>query len=67
MVIIQIRDRFHSSLNLATPKLQSASLCRLPDLVEACEKGQLKGKLKDIAAGLDEEANPVIMLAKYKK
>ena len=38
-----------------------------PDLVEAYEKGQLKGKLKEIAAGLDEEANPVIMLAKYKK
>lgn len=38
-----------------------------PDLVEAYEKGELKGKLKEIAAGLDEEANPVIMLAKYKK
>ena len=38
-----------------------------PDLVEAYEKGQLKGKLEEIAAGLDEEANPVIMLAKYKK
>ena len=38
-----------------------------PDLVEAYEKGELKGKLKEVAAGLDEEANPVIMLAKYKK
>ncbi|MDR1161289.1 MAG: 6-bladed beta-propeller [Tannerellaceae bacterium] len=38
-----------------------------PDLVEAYGKGQLKGKLKEIAAGLDEEANAVIMLAKYKK
>ena len=37
------------------------------ELVEAYEKGQLKGKLKDIAAELDEESNPVIMLAKYKK
>jgi len=37
------------------------------DLVEAYEKGQLKGKLKEIAANLDEESNPVIMLAKYKK
>lgn len=36
------------------------------ELVEAYEKGQLKGKLKEIAAGLDEESNPVIMLAKYK-
>jgi hypothetical protein len=38
-----------------------------PDLVEAYGKGQLKGRLKEIAANLDEESNPVIMLAKYKK
>ena len=37
------------------------------DLVEAYEKGQLKGKLKEIAAGLKEEDNPVIMLVKHKK
>jgi hypothetical protein len=37
------------------------------ELVEAYGKGQLKGKLKEIAAELDEESNAVIMLAKYKK
>ncbi|MDR2970045.1 MAG: 6-bladed beta-propeller [Tannerellaceae bacterium] len=37
------------------------------ELVEAYEKGQLKGKLKEIAATLNEESNSVIMLAKYKK
>ena len=36
-------------------------------LVEAYEKGELKGILKEIAAGLDAEDNPVIMLAKHKK
>jgi hypothetical protein len=36
-------------------------------LVDACEKGELKGKLKEIAAELDAEDNPVIMVAKYKK
>lgn len=36
-------------------------------LVEAHEKGQLKGKLNEIAAGLDEDSNPVIMLIKHKK
>jgi hypothetical protein len=36
-------------------------------LVEAYEKGQLKGKLKEIAAKLDKEDNPVIMLIKHKK
>jgi len=36
-------------------------------LVEAYGKGQLKGRLKEIAAELDEEDNPVIMLVKSKK
>ena len=36
-------------------------------LFEAHEKEQLKGKLKEIAAKLEEEDNPVIMLVKYKK
>jgi hypothetical protein len=36
-------------------------------LVEDYEKGELKGKLKEIAATLNEEANPVIMLIKHKK
>jgi hypothetical protein len=37
------------------------------DLVEAYKAGQLKGRLKEIAAELDEESNAVIMLAKHKK
>jgi len=36
-------------------------------LVDAYEIGTLKGRLKEIAAGMDAEDNPVIMLAKYKK
>jgi len=36
-------------------------------LVESYKKGELKGKLKEIAAGLDAEDNPVIMLVKHKK
>ena len=36
-------------------------------LVEALKKGDLKGRLKEIAATLDEEDNPVIMLVKHKK
>lgn len=35
-------------------------------LVEAYENNELTGKLKEIAAGLNEESNPVIMLMKYK-
>ena len=37
-------------------------------LVESYKKGELKdGKLNEIAAGLKEEDNPVIMLVKHKK
>lgn len=38
-----------------------------PDLVDAYENGKLKGRLKEIASGLNEKSNPVIMIAKYKK
>lgn len=37
------------------------------DLVEAYENGKLRGPLEEIAANLEEEDNPVIMIAKYKK
>lgn len=37
------------------------------DLVQAYEKGDLRGPLKDIAARLDKESNPVIMLIKHKE
>jgi hypothetical protein len=36
-------------------------------LVKSYQKGELKGKLKEIAATLAEESNPVIMLIKHKK
>jgi hypothetical protein len=36
-------------------------------LLEVYEEGRLKGRLKEIAATLDEESNPVIMLIKHKK
>ena len=36
-------------------------------LVEANKNGELKNKLKEIADGLDEDSNPVIMLIKHKK
>ncbi|GAB1360544.1 6-bladed beta-propeller [Porphyromonadaceae bacterium] len=37
------------------------------ELVDSYNKGELKGKLKEIAATLDEDSNPVIMVVKYKK
>jgi hypothetical protein len=37
------------------------------ELVEAYKEGKLKGKLKKVAATLDEEDNPMIMIKKQKK
>ena len=36
-------------------------------LVDAYENDELKGKLKEIAAELNEESNPVLMLVKNRK
>ena len=36
------------------------------ELVEAYQKGELKGQLKEVAAMLEVDSNPVIMLVKYK-
>ncbi|MDR1224935.1 MAG: 6-bladed beta-propeller [Tannerella sp.] len=36
-------------------------------LMDDCGKGKLKGRLKEIAAGLEEDSNPVLMLIKHKK
>jgi len=52
------------------PENNEIAICQFfnaSDLVEAYENGELKGKLKEIAAELDEESNSVIMLVKHKK
>jgi len=36
------------------------------DLLEALEAGKLSGKLKEIASGLTDDDNPVLMLARFK-
>jgi hypothetical protein len=52
------------SLNHEIEDVTSLSASRL---VEEYKKNNLKGKLKEIAAGLDEDDNPVIMLKKHKR
>ncbi len=37
------------------------------ELIDANKKGELKGKLKEVVASLDDDPNPVIMLVTYKK
>ena len=49
-------------------EIESWYLLEAYQLVESYKKGELKeGKLKEIAATLDPEDNPVIMLIKHKK
>lgn len=52
---------------LNTNEIAFMTRLEAPDLVEAYKAGKVKGRLKEIAAGLNEESNPVILLAKYKK
>ena len=44
-----------------------ATRLEAPDLVDALNDGKLRGPLKEIASDLDEEDNPVILIAKYKR
>lgn len=36
------------------------------ELIEACKDGNLKGQLNEIAAKIDEDSNPIIMIIKHK-
>lgn len=48
-------------------KIAAFQILAASEIVDAYEREQLKGKLKEVAADLDEEDNPVIMFIKYKK
>lgn len=56
----QITQFSASNRNVYLQLLQAA------DLIEAYEDNRLKGELKEIAAGLDEEDNPVLLVARLK-
>jgi hypothetical protein len=61
------REIYMNILRPVNHEIESWQLLEAHRLVESYEKGELKGQLKDIAATLDEEDNPVIMLIKHKK
>ena len=48
-------------------KIASWQSLEVHQLIEDYENGNLKGRLKEIAAKLHEDSNPVIMLIKHKK
>jgi hypothetical protein len=61
------KEIYLNALRPVNHEIESWQPLEASDLVVAYEKDKLKGRLKEIAAGLDEEDNPVIMLVKHKK
>jgi hypothetical protein len=62
------KERVYMKLNSVNKEIAAMLILQAHRLVEANEKGKLKeGHLKEIAANLDEESNPVLMLLKHKK
>ncbi|GHT10471.1 hypothetical protein FACS189426_10730 [Bacteroidia bacterium] len=61
------KEIYMNKLRPVNQEIESCQPLEAYQLVESYKKGELKGKLKEIAAKLDEEDNPVIMLIKHKK
>ena len=62
------KEVYLNSFQSVNHEIEYLQTIEASELVENYKNGQLKeGKLKEIAAKLDEEDNPVIMLVKHKK
>lgn len=61
------KEIYMVTLSPINPKGELCSSINAFNLRKDYEKGKLKGKLKEIAATLEEDSNPVIMLVKAKK
>lgn len=61
------KELYMNDLRHVNQEIESWGKIEAYQLSDAYEKGELKGQLKTIAATLDEESNPVIMLIKHKK
>jgi hypothetical protein len=61
------KEIYMSALRPVNHEIESWQPLEAYQLVESYKKGELKGRLKEIASKLDEEDNPVIMLVKHKK
>jgi hypothetical protein len=61
------KEIYMNVLRPVNHEIESWQCLEAHELVESYEKGELKGRLKEIAATLNEEDNPVIMLIKHKK
>jgi hypothetical protein len=60
------KELYMNALRPVSHEIESWQALEAHRLVEDYEKGQLKGRLKEIATELDEDSNPVIMLVKHR-
>jgi len=60
------KEEVHMKSKPLSDEILNWQLLPVHRLIESNKKGQLKGILKEIAAELEEESNPVIMLMKQK-
>ena len=60
-------DMFGPSVLADLPNNVCVQSLNITKLCEAYEEGKLSGKLKDIAAKLNEDDNPVLMIIKFKE
>lgn len=61
------KEIYMSTTHLVSHEIKSWYSLDANQLVESYNKGELKGRLKEIASELDEDSNPVIMLVKNKR
>lgn len=61
------KEMYMNALRPVNNEIESWQSLEAHQLIESYRKGELKGNLKEIAATLNEEDNPVIMLIKHKK
>jgi len=61
------KEIYMNSLRAVNHEIESWQPLEAYQLVESFKNGELQGILKEIAAELDEEDNPIIMLVKHKK
>jgi hypothetical protein len=61
------KEVYMNASQLVNHEIESCYTLETYQLAESHREGKLKGKLKELAATLNEDDNPVIMLVKHKK
>jgi hypothetical protein len=63
----KIPVKINKSVPVVNKEIVAWQSLEVQQLIEDYGNGKLKGRLKEIVAGLNEESNPVVMLIKHRK